>query len=300
MASASGLTFDQALAFDKKVRSENLPFEVKYTPGVIYSHVDFNLDNPLLADKSLRQALAYGLNRQEMVQAFFEGKQKSALHFATELDSWYTESPLEIETYPYSRQRALELLDKAGWKSGADGIRARNGVRLSFTIVGAADNKLNEMLQVYLQAAWKQIGVELKVKNYPARVLFSEILRQRKFEMGLYSWVGAPDGSQRAQLHSQMIPSLENNWSGSNRPGWKNKDVDKWVEQVDEEFDPKKRVALMKKVLKKYTEELPALPLYYRSNNAIIPKGLQNYQLSGHVFSEFLEIESWRMGQAHP
>ncbi len=285
----------QALAFEKKVIAEKLPYEVQFVPGVIYSHVDFNLDHQILFDKKVRQALAFALNRKEMVQAFFENRQKSALHFSTELDSWYTDKPTEIKVYDYNRKKAQALLDESGWRLGIDGIRARSGQRLSLTIVGAADNKLNEMLQVYLQSAWKQIGVELKVKNYPARVLFSEILRKRNFEMGLYSWVGAPDGSQRAMLHSNAIPSEQNSWSGSNRPGWKNKNIDQWVEQVDQEFDPKQRISLMKKVLKTYTVELPALPLYYRSNNSVTAKGLKNYRPSGHVFSEYLEIENWRM-----
>jgi peptide/nickel transport system substrate-binding protein len=81
--------------------------------------------------------------------------------------------------------------------------------------------------------------------------------------------------------------------SGQNRPGWKNKNVDQWLDQAEHEFDAKKRIALIKKVIKAYTEELPALPLSYRSNNSVIPAELKNYTVSGHNFSEYLQIEKW-------
>jgi len=293
MASSSGLSFDQALAFEKKIKTDHLPFEVVFVPGVIYSHMDFNLDDPVFQDVKVRQAMAYSLNRKQMTQAFFEGKEKPALHFSTELDSWFTRDPKEITIYPYNKVKAGQLLEQAGWRTGTDGFRYKDGKKLSFTLSGVADNKLNEMLEAYTQAQWKQIGAEVLIKNYPGRVFFAEIVRQRKYQMALYSWVSSPDASQRSTLHSEMIPTEANAWSGSNRPGWRNKDVDQWLDQVDEEFDRKKRIALMKNVLRAYTEELPALPLYYRANNAVIPKGFKNFHMSGHVYSEFLAIENW-------
>jgi peptide/nickel transport system substrate-binding protein len=295
MTSSSGFTFDQALAFDKKIKAEKLPFQVLFVTGSVYSHMDFNMATPALQDLRVRQAMAYAFNANEMTEAFFEGKQKPAFHFSTSMDSWYTENPKEIRIYSYNKSKSAKLLDEAGWKMGSDGYRMKDGKRLSFTFNGAADNKLGEMIQGYLQSAWKQVGIEIKIKNYPSRILFAEILRKRNFELGMYSWISSPDGSQRQILHSDRIPSAENNWSGTNRPGWKNAQVDKWLDQTEMEFDPKKRVALMKKVLKAYTEELPALPLYYRANTSVIPVGLKGYRLSGHNFSEYLEIENWRM-----
>lgn len=293
MISSAGLTFDQALAFEKKVKVENLPYAVKFVPASIYSKIALNLDHPILGDLRVRKALVHGLNRAEMAKAFFEGRQQAALHFATPLDSWYTESPAELVIYEPNRRKAGKLLDEAGWKLGSNGIRSKDGKSLALTIVGAADHKLNEVLQTYLQESWKKIGVQVSVKNYPARVLFGEILRQRKFEMGLSSAVNSPDPSMRSMLHSQMIPSKDNSFSGMNRPGWKNPQVDQWLDQADAEFDPAKRVALMKKVLKAYTEEVPEIALYYRSNHSVTPKDLKGYRLSGHFYSEYLEIESW-------
>jgi peptide/nickel transport system substrate-binding protein len=293
MASSSGMSIDQAVLFEKKVKDDGLPFEVIFVPGVVYAHVDFNLDLPVFQDVRVRKAIAHAVNKEEMTQAFFAGKQDPALHFSSEVDSWYTDKPSEITVYQFDRNKAKSLLDQAGWKLGEDGYRYKDGKKLGATINSAADNKINEKVEVYLQGQLKQIGFELLIKNFPGRVLFSEILRKRKFEMGFYSWVSAPDGMQFGMLHSSMIPNEANAYSGANRPGWKNKEVDKWTEEVEREFDPKKRSVLMKKIMKAYTDELPAMPLYYKANNSVIPKGLKNFKLSGHSYSEFLYAETW-------
>lgn len=293
MTSSSGMGFDQALTFAKKVKAQNLPYEVEFVPGVMYSHIDVNLDDPILGDKRVRQALAYSFNRKEMAKAFFEDRQPPAFHFSTPFDDWYTDNPKDISVYAFDRHKAMALFDQAGWKVGDKGIRFKDGKKLTFTMAGVSDNKLNEMISVYLQNQWRQVGVELQLKTFPARVFFADILRHRQFQLALLTWVNSPNVVDSNSLTSTAIPSEANGWSGHNRAGWKNKEVDGWLEEATSEFDKTKRVALMRKVLRVYTEELPSLPAYYRSNNSVLPKGLKGYEMSGHVFSEFLQVEKW-------
>jgi peptide/nickel transport system substrate-binding protein len=295
LISSSGLGFDQALSLEKKIQQDKLPYQIIFEPGVVYAHIDLNLDNPILSDLKVRKALAISFNRDDLTKAFFQGKQKPALHFSTELDSWYTEDPKEISINKYDPKLAAKLLDDAGWKPADDGYRTKDGKRLQFNISSSADIKINEMIQTYLQGAWKKIGVDLQIKNYPARVLFGEIIKKRNFDLAFYSFVNNPDSNPKSTYHSQAIPSQENSWSGSNRPGWKNKSVDELLEKVDTEFDPKKRTALIKKVLKHYTEDIPALPMYYKSNTSVYPINLKNYWISPHTFSEYLEVENWSL-----
>ncbi len=293
MLSTLAMTMDQALTFDRKVKAEKLPYEVILAPAYVYQHIDFNMANPILADVRVRRAIAHAINREELTKAFLEGRQKPAHHFSAETDSWYTDDPKLIRRYEFSRSKAGKLLDEAGWKMGADGYRAKAGQKLALRMSGAAENRFIETQQVYMQDSLKKVGIELTIKNYPSRVLFPEIFRKRNFDLGMYAWVSDPDESQRGPLHSSMIPSEENGYAGTNRPGWKNKDVDQWLDQVGQEFDGKKRIEIMRKVLRAYTEDLPSLPLYFRLNNTVIPKGLKNVVPSGHVHTEYLDIENW-------
>lgn len=293
LLSSSGLSFDQALNFEKKIKRESLPYNLQIVPGVLFQHVDLNLDRPALSDVRVRRALAHSVNKKEMVQALFEGRTGVSHTFSVPLDSWYTENEKEISIYNYSLAKAKSLLTDAGWVEGSDGFRYKDGKKLSLELIGAADNKMIFMIQGYLQEAWKKAGVEVLTKNYPARVLFGEMIRKRKFDMALYAWVSSPNEIQKMALHSAMVPSEQNAWSGTNRTGWTNKKVDQWLEQAETEFNSKKRVAIMKNVLKAFSEELPILPLFFRGNNSVAPKDLKNYRISGHNFTEFLEIENW-------
>src|SRR5690606_21350236 len=105
-------------------------------------------------------------------------RQKTAHHFSSRFDSWFTDNPKDFKIYDFSLRKAGRLLDEAGWKMGSDGYRYKDGKKLTLTISGPADYRTSETLQVYLQDSWKKLGMELLVKNYPARVYFPEIVKK--------------------------------------------------------------------------------------------------------------------------
>lgn len=299
MISPLGLAFDQALALEKKAKADGLPFQVLFKEGTTYEHIDFDLSNPILKDLKVRKALVYALNRDELSKALFEGKQKPAFHNISPNDVWYTTDPKKITVYNYNRREAARLLDEAGWKLGSDGIRTKDGKRLSLQFMTTAGNKTRETVQTLLQNQWKSVGAEVLIKNEPARVFFSETTKKRKFGgLAMYAWISSPESTPRSTLHSEMIPTEKNSWSGQNQPGWVNKTVDGLLDKMDTEFNPKKRIDIAHGILKAYTEEVPVIPLYYRSENAVIPKNLTGYRLAGHLYYETNEIENWDLGSA--
>lgn len=296
MISSLGLQFDQALAFDKKTKAENLPYEVSFTPSITYEHIDLNLDNPFLHDEKVRKALVLSINREDLVKALFEGKQQAALHFVSPKDPWFTQDAKVVTLYRYSKRDANKLLDEAGWKMGSDGYRTKDGKKLSFTFRTTAGNKTRELVQVYLQEQWKQVGVEVQIKNEPARVFFDSTTRKRKFEaMAMFAWVSNPEQNPISTFHTKNIPNQKNGFSGQNYMGWKNAQVDKLTDELEGEFNPKKRIEIMAQIQKYYTEDVPVIPLFYRSDIAVVPKAMKNHRLTGTQFGETNEVEKWTM-----
>lgn len=295
MVSRIGLDLDQALVLNKKISQDKLPFQVVFQDGVTYYHIDVNLDHPILKDLKVRQALSYGLNKQEILSSIFDGKAAIAHHFTAPIDRLYTEDKSIVSIYTPDKRKAKQLLEDAGWKVEPDGYRYKEGKKLSFSLSLDTGSKVNETFASIIQSQWKDIGVDLQVKPEVARYLFTEIIPKRKFDLGMYAWISFPENSQKAILNSKNIPSEKNTWTGQNFTGFKNKAVDKLADEYEYEFDPEKRKKINSQLLKHYTQEVMVIPLYFRGENAVIPAGLKNFKLTGHLFFESLKSEHWEL-----
>jgi hypothetical protein len=126
------------------VEAEGLPFNVHFRPGMVYEHIDLDLDEPVLKDVRVRRALVHAIDRQRLTHALFEGEQPPALHFVAPVDRWYTEDPDKLVIYEPSRRKAASLLEEAGWTLRNDGFRYdAAGNRLRLRLSTTAGNKNN-------------------------------------------------------------------------------------------------------------------------------------------------------------
>ena len=300
MVSTLGMSFDQAIAFARRVEAEALPFEVHFRPGLVYEHIDLDLDEPALQDVRVRRALVHAIDRPGLTGALFEGQQPPALHFVAPADRWFTDDPDRIVLYEPSRRKAARLLEEAGWTLGNDGFRYdTQGNRLRLRLSTTAGNKMREVALVYLQDQWRAIGIDARIQNEPARIFFGQTMRKRLFDgAAMYAWTQSPENVPRTTVHSREIPSEENGWSGQNTPGWANPEVDRLVDELEAEFDPGRRLELIHAILWHYTSDVPVIPLYYRSNNAVTPANMTGYRLSATQVSATDHVEKWNLGPA--
>lgn len=285
-----GLSLDQALAFEKRHKER---FTVVYKPGLVYEHVDVNLDNPLLADVRVRRALMHGMDRAAISQRLFEGKQEVADGPVNPLDPMFAPG---TPRHAFDPARARALLDEAGFTDIRNGVRHNaKGEKLSFEFGTTAGNRTREQVQQVLQSQWRQIGVEARVRNEPPRTFFGDTMRMRRFGgLAMYAWVSAPQSVPRSSLHSDQIPSAANGWSGQNTPGYRNSEMDRLLDAAEIELDPARRRALFAGIQRLYAEDLPALPLYFRTDAFVLPRQLKGVVPTGHLHSSTLWIEHWR------
>lgn len=287
-----GMSLDQATEFESKIKADKLPYKAVFEDGVIYSHLELNMANPILADLRVRKALSHGFSKEEMIKTLIAGKARPAISNVSPRDPWFTS---KVPTYSYNKREAIKLLEEAGWKKGPDGIRVKDGKKLTLNLMSVSGAKVNEMVQVYLQNQYRQIGIEITIKNEPARVFFGETTTHRKFDIAFFAWGSIAESSPRSTLHSTMIPTDKNAWSGQNYTGINIPELDKLIDQLEQELDANKRKAISHKIQAIYAREIPVIPMYFRQNTGIIPAGLKGYRMSGHSFYETLEIEKWSL-----
>jgi peptide/nickel transport system substrate-binding protein len=290
IAGELGLPLDQAIAFEKR---NGARFAVVYKPSLVYEHLDVNQSNPVLADRGVRHALMHALDREALSKQLFDGRQPVAHSLVPPLD-WVFAG--DVPAYPYDPAKAAALLDAAGWKAGAGGMRRNDkGEALALELGTTAGNRSRELVAQVLQSQWRKVGVEVRLKSEPPRVFFGETVTRRKFpHLAMFAWYSAPESVPRSTLHSGMIPTAENNWSGQNYTGYANPRMDALIDAIETELDRPRRKALWRELQHLYATDLPALPLYFRADAFILPKGLKGVEPTGHQDPSPLWVESWR------
>jgi peptide/nickel transport system substrate-binding protein len=290
VAGELGFSLDQGLAFEKR---HGDAFTIIFKPSLGYEHIDLNLDNPALADKRVRQALLYGIDREAISRRLFAGRQPVAASFVSPLDWVFTD---DVPHYPYDPARARALLEAAGWQGTGDAVR-RNaaGERLALELASTAGNRVRELIEQVLQSQWRALGIEVHLKNLPPRVLFGDTLIKRNFTMALFAWISAPENVPRAMLRSDEIPSPREGLRGENFTGFRNAEADRLVDAIEIELDRTRRAALWHRLQALYAEELPALPLFFRADAYVLPKWLKGVVPTGHQYPTTLWVENWRV-----
>ena len=290
VAGELGFAVNQAVAFERR---HGKRFQILYKSGLIYEHIDLNLDNSILKDRKVRQALLYAVDRIALTHQLFDGRQPVADSNVNPLDWVYSH---EIRKYRYDPERAVELLKKAGWRMGKNGIRYNSkGKPLRLELMTTAGNRSRELVEQVLQSYWRAVGIDIRIRNEPARVFFGRTVSERKFTgLAMFAWISSPESVPRTTLHSDHIPTANNNFAGQNYTGFRNSDMDYILETIETQLNRKKRLKLWHRLQTIYANELPVLPLYFRANSFIVPHWLQGVTPTGHQHPTTLWAEHWR------
>jgi len=290
MVGTLGLPPDQAAALQRRVGDR---FRFQPVPSLNFERLDLNHDHPALADKRVRQALLLAIDRETIVARIYDGKHEVAHTRLHPREVMYAD---DLPRWPFDPARAAALLEEAGYRLGADGVRANAaGERLTFDLLTTAGNRPREATQVVLQSMLKQIGVELRPRVEPARVLFGQTLQQRRFQgLAMIAWSAPPEQVPEAQLHSAQIPRQENSFVGANYGGYRSAEMDAILEALPSELDDEKRRALWRQFETRFVDDLPSLPLFWQSVTYITPPWLEGVEPPGNGNATSNWAEHWR------
>jgi peptide/nickel transport system substrate-binding protein len=185
-------------------------------PSLHWEHLAFNTEHPPLDDRRVRLALCYAIDENSIFAKIYHGEGRMApTHFNP--DFGYANPAATY--YPYDLTKAAALLDRAGWKLGPDGMRAKDGVPLAISISTVAGVKQRESIEVLLQSAWRALGIDTTVKNFPAATLFAPaseggVLFGGKTDVSLFTFEYAtPDPDDSVYLAPDQVPPAGENVS---------------------------------------------------------------------------------------
>jgi peptide/nickel transport system substrate-binding protein len=241
---------------------------------------DGSRPHPILGDKRVRQALQLAIDKQLLVDRVLFGKTRVATA-EYPIGLW---SP-GISPSPHDPDQAKRLLDEAGWRVGANGIREKDGLPLRLTMSSTSGNRLREDIQQLIQAGWKTIGVDMEIRNVAAAVLVGEwsangIVAKGDYDIAFFGFTPGPDPrtSVSRQFSSLEIPREENQGDGDNAMRYKNPRVDGWLREADGSLDLAQRKQLYENVMRQVAEDVPIIYLYNRANVEAVSDRVQGTQ----------------------
>ena len=254
-------------------------------PGSNVWYLNFNVADPALRDKRVRQAVALAMDREAIVAALWRGHARLADTLLPE-GQWAAATDAELAHYPHDPARAAALLEAAGLPAGRDGVRLRLTLKIS-------QDETTRLLAAVLQQQLRSVGIELNIRSAEFGTFYADVTHGA-FQMYILKWVGS---NEDGDIYRYMYSSESFPPKGANRGHYVNARVDALLAKAAAESGPEAEVwvgrmedyAQVQQIL---SEELPTIPLWFPDNVVVHTRRLQGVVSRGDGNFDFLR-EAW-------
>lgn len=253
--------------------------------------------HPFLTDINVRKALSLAIDRELLVEIGYgvAGKVTCNVLPAPAIYASTANDACKVQDIA----GANALLESAGWVKGSDGVRAKDGVRLSI-LYQTSTNAVRQDFQALIKQWWSDIGIETELRNIDASVFFgsdpgSPDTYQKLWtdvEMYANNFSGSDPESYMANWASDKIPSPETQWQGSNMPRYVNAEYDAMVAKMAITANIDERAALAKAMNDMLMQDYVIIPLVYRGRVSAHSNALGGVKLNTWD-SEMWNIADW-------
>jgi peptide/nickel transport system substrate-binding protein len=249
--------------------------EVQVKAGTIWEHIAFNVE--AVPNLKVRQAIAYGINRKQVLDKILKGQVKPLESFLVpDQKPYYTPAWAD---YAHDPDRAEQLVKEA--KS--------EGAKTEITFSTTAGDRLRETLQQVVQQQLKDVGITINIKNTSADTFFGQWTPEGKFEMGEWAWLANPDPSSTSLFSANQVPP-----KGQNYYRYKNQKVSDLLLESDKTVEVNKRADLLRKAQDLMVQDMPIIPMYQRPVYYAYADNLSGPQANPTLAGPFWNLEDWK------
>ena len=212
----------------------------------------FKVDKPVVKDKVIREAANMAVDKEAIAKAIYFGKGQTLPSLLNPAVVDYDAASAKAMP-KYDQKAAAKLLEDAGWKMGADGIREKDGEKASFTVYGIRNGD-NPRISEAMQADLRKVGIDMKIQLWDATVAWGKLATQ-EFDAFLmsYPYVTATEALS-LYFRSQQAPT-------PNRMNWKNEQTDTLLREAATATDGAKRKQAIDAVQMQLTDANVWVPL---------------------------------------
>jgi peptide/nickel transport system substrate-binding protein len=223
--------------------------------------------HPLFSDSAVSKALALLVDRDAIKKVIYGRAGRTTANMLNGPEEFVSKNT----SWEFNVEKAAKLLDDAGWKPGADGIREKDGKKLKLTYQTSI-NGPRQKTQAIVKQACQKAGIDVELKSVVASVFFSSDVANPDTYAKFYADIemfqiplSQPDPSQyMRRYHSRYVATKENKWQGQNFPRYVNKDYDAAIDAAESETDPLKRADLYIKCNDIMWQDTVFIPVMHR------------------------------------
>lgn len=283
MKKGSGDVESNVLTIDMVHALGGLPqVRMETGPGARVDYLNFNVSDPALRDRRVRQAIACAIDRPSLVAALWLGQARLA-NTLLPTGHWAAIDDAALPHYEHDVARAERLLDAAGLRPDT------HGVRLRLTLKTSTDETTRLEAQA-MQAELHEAGIELSLRSAEFGTFYADITRGA-FQLYLLRWIGS---NQDPYIFYYAYAAAMAPPKGANRGRYANAAFDKLLAQATAEPDEGKRRAIYAEVQRILAEDLPSLPLWYPNNVVLHSPRLQGVTMNAGGSFDFLRTATLR------
>ena len=241
-------------------------------PANAFTYMGYNLKSPLFADKKVRQALAYAIDRQSIIDGVLMGIGQPCTGPFSYVSWAYNP---KVKPYPYDPDRAKRMLEEAGWKDmNGDGILEKDGRPFHFTILTNQGNGERIRASEIIQQNFKKAGIDatIRVMEWQA---FLEQIDKHTFDAIILGWSMSRDPDLYDIWHSSKTGKGEYNFVGYNNP-----EVDRLLVQGRRVFSIEERKKIYYRIHEILADEQPYAFLYVPDATPIVHKRFKGIEVA--------------------
>lgn len=246
---------------------------VERGPGTRLAYLAFNLRDPILKDARVRQAIAYALDRQPMIEYLWRGQAEPARSVLPQQSWAYNGS---VPAYDHDVSKANQLLDAAGYP-------AVNGVRFHITMKTSTDENTRLMVAV-MQQQLRAAGIALDIRSFEFATFFSDV-QHGAFQMYGLRWIG---GNEDPDIFEYAFDSAKFPPNGANRGFYSNPKIDALIDKARRAVDPNVRKPLYAEVQRILAQDVPYIDLWYLDNVLVHTRRVTNLKMNPAGNYDFL------------
>ena len=251
--------------------------------------------HPVLSDPAVRQALNLLVDRGSIQEEIYGRTGIATANFVNAPSRFVSKNT----KWEFNADKANQILEAAGWKRGADGVRAKDGKKLKF-VYQTSINAPRQKTQAIVKQACAKAGIDLELKSVTANVFFSsdpanpDTYSHFYTDLQMYTTTMTQPDPQRFmdQFTSWEVSAKDNKFALTNKTRWRNEEYDRAWKAAETEMDPVKRAALFVKMNDLVIQNIVVIPVVFRPRVAAISSRMRDVVQSGWD-SDFWALAYW-------